>query len=562
MRVRARSRRTITTAGSALLALAVLAGCSGSSGPEGPGSGGTGVLNVGMPNGPQANNSNPFLDTSAGASLGYRAMIYEPLAMTNVVRPEQEPKPWLASEWQWSEDFRQVSFTIQDGPTWSDDEEFSAEDVAFTFELLMGNDALNTIGIPYEDVVLDGNTVTVSFGASQFVNQNRILDTYIVPEHIWSEIDVPETHENQEPVGTGPYVLDTFTPQTVTLTRRDTYWQDLPAVEELRYTSYNDNNAQTTALANGDSEWSFVFMPDYENVFINRDPENHKLWFPTGLGIHGLWINNEREPFDDPELRRAMSMVIDRQAIHEQAHAGLYPALENPTGLPLPAGESFLAPEYQGTTQEIDVEGARQVLEDAGYELDGDTLNTPEGEPVSLTLIDPAGWSDYLTALSIISDNLAEIGIEATVETQTVDAWTNAVNAGGFDATLHWTNTGATPYDMYQHIMDGANYKPIGEASPAGNFGRFQSEEADQALRDYAEATNEETRTEALYTLQRILVEEVPMIPTVAGPIGAEYSEKNWVGWPTEEDPYAPPQPTQRGALDVVLHLEPANAAD
>ncbi|ONK09939.1 ABC transporter substrate-binding protein [Streptomyces sp. MP131-18] len=562
MRVHARTRSTITAAGSALLALAVLAGCSGSSGPEGPGSGSGGVLNVGMPNGPQADNSNPFLDTSAGASLGYRAMIYEPLAMTNVVRPEQEPKPWLATAWEWAEDFTSVSFTIQDGPTWSDDEPFSAEDVAFTFELLASNDALNTAGIPYEDVVLDGSTVTVNFAESQFVNQTRILDTYIVPEHIWGELDAPETFENQEPVGTGPYVLESFTPQTVTLTRRDSYWQDLPAVEELRYTSYNDNNAQTTALANGDTEWSFVFMPDYENVFVDRDPENHKLWFPTGLGIHGLWINVEREPFDDPALRRAMAMVIDRQAIHEQAHAGLYPALENPTGLPLPAGESFLAPEYQGVTQEIDVEGARQVLEEAGYELTGDTLNTPEGEPVSLTLTDPAGWSDYLTALSIISDNLAEIGIEATVETQTVDAWTNSVNAGGFDATLHWTNTGATPYDMYQHIMDGDNYKPIGEASPAGNFGRFQHEEADQALEEYANATDEGTRTEALHTLQRILVEEVPMIPTVAGPIGAEYSTKNWVGWPTEEDPYAPPQPTQRGALDVVLNLEPANAAD
>ncbi|WP_129843356.1 ABC transporter substrate-binding protein [Streptomyces sp. RFCAC02] len=557
MRVRTRPRRALTATVGVLAALTLLAACGGGGGATGSG-GGDGVLTVGMPNGPQADNSNPFLGTSAGASLGYRAMIYEPLAMTNLVRPDQEPKPWLATSWEWNEDFTEVVLTVNTEPTWSDGEAFGAEDVAFTFSLLRDNPALNEAGVPYQDVTQDGDTVTLTFETSQYVNQTRILDTYIVPEHIWADIEAPETFENQDPVGTGPYVLDTFTPQTVTLKRRDTYWQDLPQVEELRYTSYNDNNAQTTALANGDTEWSYVFMPDYEQVFIERDPDHHKLWFPTGLGIHGLWINNEVAPFDDPALRRAMSLVIDRAAISEQAHAGLYPLLENPTGLPLPAGASFLAPEYQGETQEVDVAAAKDILDEAGYTLDGDTLRTPEGDPVSLTLTDPAGWSDYLTGLSIISDNLKEIGIEATVETQTVDAWTDDVNNGDFDATLHWTNTGATPYDMYQNIMDGELYKPVGESSPGGNFGRYRNDEATAALADYRNASDEEARTEALYTLQRILVEDVPMIPTVAGPIGAEYSTKNWIGWPTDVDPYATPQPTQRGALDVVLHLRPA----
>ena len=59
-------------------------------------------------------------------------------------------------------------------------------------------------------------------------------------------------------------------------------------------------------------------------------------------------------------------------------------------------------------------------------------------------------------------------------------------------------------------------------------------------------------------TLQKIMVEQAPVIPTAAAPIGAEYSTKNWVGWPTEEDPYAAPQHTQPDALEVVLNLKPA----
>ncbi|MDT0268439.1 ABC transporter substrate-binding protein [Streptomyces sp. DSM 44915] len=561
MRVQSRSRRTIALATGVALSFSLLAACSdaNSNRSGNNGGGGDGVLNVGMPNGPQANNSNPLLETSAGASLGYRAVVYEPLVMTNGIAPEQEGTPWLAEEWSWNEEFTELVLTVREGPTWSDGEAFDAEDVAFTFQLLKDHPGLNTGAIPFEEISQDGNQVRLTFGSSQFVNQVKIYQTFIVPEHIWSQVDNPETYEDQEPVGTGPYTLKTFTPQTVTLTRRDSYWQELPEVEELRYTSYNDNNAATTALSNGELEWSYVFIPNYEDVYLSHDPEHFNLWFPTGLGIHGLWINTEREPFDDVVLRQAMNLAVDRQAIHEQGHAGAFPVVESPTGLPLPAGDSFLAPEYQGVTVERDVEAARALLEENGYGYEGDTLLTPEGEPVTMTLVDPAGWSDYLTSLSVISDNLAEIGIEAAVETATVDGWRNTVDAGGFDATLHWTNGGATPYDSYQHVMDGTLYKPIGEASAGGNFGRFQSEVADAALQEYANATDDAARTEAMNELQRVFVEEVPMIPTVASPIGAEFSTRNWVGWPTEEDPYAPPQPTQRNALQIVLNLEPAD---
>ena len=100
----------------------------------------------------------------------------------------------------------------------------------------------------------------------------------IVPQHLWSAIADPGTDVNKSPVGSGPYTLKSFTPQTTTLSARASgYWQDPPQVKELRYTSYTDNNAQTTALANGESEWSFVFIPNYKTVFVDKDPEHHKV---------------------------------------------------------------------------------------------------------------------------------------------------------------------------------------------------------------------------------------------------------------------------------------------
>ncbi|MDK1472037.1 ABC transporter substrate-binding protein [Streptomyces sp. 549] len=551
-------RPTLRMIAAATAVTALAAGCSSPT-TSGAGNSATGALSIGMPNGPQTNNSNPFLGTSAGASLGYRYMIYEPLVMTNGIRPDEKGKPWLASEWKWEDNFTRVSFTIDSKAKWSDGEPLTAEDVAFTFGLVKKHKALNGHAIAYDGITAEGDTVTLTFKESQFVNQNKIVTTFVVPEHIWADVEDPATWPNREPVGSGPYELKTFTPQTTTLTATADYWKGETKVKELRYTSYNDNNAQTTALANGKTEWSFVFMPDYKQLYVAKDPEHNKLWFPSGLGIHGLWFNTARQPLDDPALRRAIAMVVDRRAIHVQAQATLYPEITNPTGIPLPAGEPFLAPEYKDATTKVDVEGAKKLLKDAGFTLSGGTLKDPGGKPVTMTLTDPAGWNDYITGLSIIKDNVKKIGIEAKVKTQTAEAWTSDVSNGEFDATLHWTNSGATPYDMYQNIMDGELLQPIGKSAPLGNFGRFDSKEATKALKEYANATTDDVRTEALNTLQKIMVEEAPMVPTAAAPIGAEYSTKNWTGWPTEANPYAPPQPTQPNALDVVLNLKPAS---
>ncbi|MFI6761852.1 ABC transporter substrate-binding protein [Micromonospora sp. NPDC050417] len=554
-------RRTLALALASVTALGALAACGDSPNANRDGNNAPSVLNIGMPNGPQTENHNPFLSSASAASLGYRWQIYEPLIMDNLIRPSDAGKPWLATKAEWSNGYKTLALTIRDGVKWSDGKPFSAEDVVFTFDLIKKTEALNVNALPLLDITTSGSTVTINFGAPQFVNQHKILTTIpMVPKHIWSTIADPATDINKNPVGTGPYTLKSFTPQTTTLTVRDNYWQDLPKVKELRYTSYNDNNAQTTALANGESEWSFVFIPNYKTVYVDKNPQFNKVWPASVLGIHGLYINTTKKPFDNAALRRAMNMVINRNDIFVQAEAAYFhPEVTSVTGIPLPAGESFIAPEYKGQMHKVDVEGAKALLAQNGFKLDGNVLKDPSGKPVTLNLSDPAGWSDYITSLEIVKDNLSQIGIAATVEKANQDAWFTSVEEGNFEASFRWTNGGATPYDIYQTIMDGRLLKPIGTASPQGNFGRFNNPEATAALEAYASAADDAARTTAMNTLQKIFVEQMPMIPVGADNAGGAYVTKNWVGWPDDQNPYAPAQPTQPNAVDVVLHLKPAS---
>jgi peptide/nickel transport system substrate-binding protein len=533
-----------------------LTGCGGTAGGSSA-SGGDQVLTIGMPNGSQTNNSNPFIATSSARSLGYVAVIYEPLAQVNTVNPTEAATPWLATDWTWNDAYTEISFTIREGVKWSDGQDLTPADVAYSLNLRKDNPAINSDALPFDTITVDGNTVKVTFKASQFVTQLKVLNLTVVPEHIWKDIKDPTTDLNQNPVGSGPYTLDNWTAQAVSLKTNPNYWGTKPSVPELRYTSYNDNTALTTALVNGDAQWGWTFIADYKTVYNAKDPEHNLSWFPTGLAVDALYLNTAKAPFDNVALRKAVSMVIDRNAISTQATSGVSPAIESPIGLPAAAAKEFAAPEFANDSYKVDVDGAKKVLADAGYTLTSDgALVDPAGNPVTFTLTNPSGWSDYLTGLQIISESVKPLGITAEVSAMNADSWLTSIATGDFQASMHWTDSGSTPWTLYSNIMDGAQYVPIGETAN-WNFGRFQSPEATAALAAYANATDDTARAAALATLQGIQVEQVPAIPVLARPALSHYSTKNFTGWPDDADPYAAPDPTQNAAAKIILNLKP-----
>jgi peptide/nickel transport system substrate-binding protein len=547
-------KRIMTIAAVAVAVGLALTGCAAGGGSSGSGH----VLTIGMPNGPQTNNSNPFLNTSAARSLGYAFAIYEPLAEVNDTRPANKPEPWLAKSWKWNTDFTQLDITARDGVKWSDGQDFTAADIAYSLELRKDNDALNSEGLPYKQITTSGDTVTVTFKTGQFVNQIKALQLFIVPKHIWSKIKDPTTDLNQKPVGTGPYTLKTWTSQAVTLTANPSYWGGKLAAPTLRYTSYSGNDTLTTALTTGEAQWGWTFIADYQNVYEKKDPTHNKAFFPAGLGVDQLVLNNSKAPFNDVAVRQALNMVVDRAKASAIAESGIFPELKSVTGIPTPAGDTFIASAYKGQDYKVDVAGAKKVLTAAGYSYQGDTLLDKSGQPVTFTLTDPSGWNDYVTDLQLISDAAKSIGIAAKVDTPTADAWTAALNTGDFDAALHWTNAGVTPWETYSNMFDPAYYQPIGQTA-AWNYGRYQNADAAAAFTAYTDATDDAGRAAALDTLQKIFVEEVPTIAVDARPAGAEYSTKYYTGWPSDSDAYANPQPTVANAAWILTKLKAAN---
>ncbi|OJX72853.1 ABC transporter substrate-binding protein [Leifsonia sp. 71-9] len=551
--------RKLLIAGSAVIAISALAltGCSSSGSNASSGS-----LTIAKPDGSAVlatQINNPFISTGSGQSLGYNRMIFEPLAMVNPVG-KNETTPWLASKVEWNSDYTQLTVTPRANVKWSDGKPFTADDIVFTFNLIKNTPALDLAGLKLSDVKKDGGNVVLSFSESKFVKQGDVLQTAIVPEHQWKDIADPTKDAVKDAVGTGPYTIKTFSSQGVVLKSRTDYWGGKVPVPELKYLEYNDNTGLLRGLQNGETDWAQIFITDYQKNYVDKDPKHNVFWGANILSPDMIVVNTTKAPFDNVAFRKAVNMVVDRKAHAEKARSNAGPELKNVTGIPQPTGDQYIAPDYKDQNFKVDVDGAKKVLTDAGYTWKDGALMDPSGNPVSFTLQDPQGWNDYVTGIQLVATQVKNtLGADAKVATPDADTWTTNVATGNFDAVLHWTGSGSNPWHIYDDVMNGAYLDQAADGKVADNFGRYNNPEATALLKEYAQASDDASRTAALDKIQKIFVDDVPAIAIGTHPQLGEYNTRKYTGWPSESDQYATADPTQPWAVQVIMKLKPAS---
>ena len=539
-----------------MAAALVLTGCAAGSTDSGDNEPGA-ALTIAKPDGAITTESNnPYLGDSSASKYGYGKVIFESLALVNPTG-DLGTTPWLAESVEWNEDYTQLTAVAREGVTWSDGEEFTADDIAFSFNQVLEGKLNDTNALDLKSVSVDGSTVTIDFNSSKFTQQGRVLHFQIVPEHIWKDIEDPNTDPvtgEGQAVGTGPYVLDSWTTESVTLAANPDYWGGELAVPELHYVSYGDNAALTTALATGEADWAQAFIPQIQDSYLSADPDNKFLVSPTA-GAGTLFMNLQTKPFNDPALRQALAWTIDRQAYVDIAREGASEAVWSVTGLGALL-EDEVIPEYQGQNYSVDVDKAREILTDAGYTWDGETLIDPDGEAVTFSISVPAGWSDWNTEQALIAEELKEgLGIEVKVDQPDWGGWDAARQEGTFQAIIHWLEDTGNAYGLYTSTMDP---KWIVDGKAAFNFGRFDDPAVTEALNTYANAASDADREAALAVMQTAFVENVPAIPLGAHPLLGEFNTRNYVGWPSEDDQYASADPTQPAIVQILTQLQPA----
>lgn len=480
-----------------------------------------------------------------------------------------------------SEDLTTATFKLLEGVLWSDGEPFTANDIVFTWQFVIDPDnATVTAGVwdPIDSIVAeDDTTAVVTFkepSAAWFDPFTGGNNGHIYPSHAWG--DDPKNKEAGDkfqlsPIGTGPYKLESFEPNDHASYSMNENYRDAnkPAFATIELKGGGDAPAAArSVLQTGeyDFAWNLQVEPDIIASLLSADSPGQFI-VKAGTSLERVHINfsdpqtevdgqrsevNTPHPIlTDPDVREAMNCAIDRELIASSLYGEGQPATANVlNGL-----EAFASP---NTSWEFDTAKANQILDDAGWALDGD-VRAKDGnklEFVLQTTVNPVRQKTQ----SIIQANFKEIGIKITLEQ--VDAGIFFDSAAGNDQNINhmyvdmnmFTNnaTSVIPIAYMEDWYAGPDNINVAQKSngwTGTNRQRWVNAEYDAAFEKLLMATTIEEASALLIEMNDYIIADRAVIPlvnraadaygisntlheeNVAIGVGFEYSYWNIANW-------------------------------
>jgi peptide/nickel transport system substrate-binding protein len=511
-------------------------------------------------------------------ATGVRGLIFETLFWFDPLNPTQGLQPFLAESGSWTSD-NTYEVTLREGIQWTDETPMTAEDIVFTAELGQIE------SVPYSNLwtylesveAVDDRTARFTFTEARKGEFSLWLySRQILPRHLWEAHanDDIMSFANENPVGSGSYKYHSHNEQRMVLERNDDWWGKEAFDIEMkpRYIVDVVNPTNEVALAmisTGQLDVSNNFLPGVDQLVGGQF--NITTYYPEApymipANTATLYPNHNRPPLDDPEFRRALAFSINTQAIVENVYRNIVqPA--NPTGMLTPLWEQFVD---QAVVSEhgftYDVEQARSILADAGYEDRNDDgfVDMPNGDDISLTMMVPAGWTDWMAAQDVIVAGFQEAGIN--VEGQTPDSGQvdDARTTGDYDLLINnWHGVEAHPWNWWDAVFR----LPVQENQFNANFERYENQEAWDLVQQIGllEVTDPAIQ-EPLSQLQEIFLTELPVIPMWYNGYWAQMNNGTWTNWPSESGPnYLPITwggAFEKGAVFMFANIEPASGSE
>ncbi len=494
--------------------------------------------------------------------------------------------PWLAESYEFNDDFTEVVVTLREGVTWSDGEPFDTEDIAFTFELLLNDSSLNRAGqvsstVESVEVIDDlnirfhllGNNPRFVFDVLTF---RADLGVPIVPQHIF-EGQEAATFGNYDPEAglplcTGPYRLVASTVEQKIWDRRDDWWaaqtgfHELPQVERLIYLPGMNEQTMVQMIINNEIDMAFsVTAANFELVrtqnpavitHSDEPPYGFLDWWPISLGF-----NTEIEPFDDPEIRWAISYALDRDEIIQFAFRNTTTKIQLPypnyPGLrPYFEHISDLLEEYD--TTEFNLAKTEEIMTGKGYTKDSEGMWVDaDGERIRFEIITFPQHPSTTPQAPIVTEQLRRAGFDASFLLPA--DFTNRVYTGEAVAFL-WGHGGSMndPYTTLNNLYHIRYYRPTGETTNGANIWRWQNEEFSAIVDEMTSVSSDDPALfDLFHDAMEIWLPNLPDIMLTETVILVPMNTTYWTNWPNPDNPYVHEGFWHRTALLMLLELEP-----
>lgn len=448
-----------------------------------------------------------------GASVSVLSFIFNPLTLGG--------ENWgaeiggdLAESWSVSEDGLTWTFNLHQGVLFHDGEELTADDVVYTFETIQNPD--NEIapfrprflqnGEPIQFEAADDYTVVATLtepNASFFTD----ISVPIVPRHVLEGQNLREGPFNREPVGTGPFkIVEWNTGESIVLERHADYFKGAPCLERVIFRIVPDEQAQVNALLTGELD----FLPNIPGASVSRFEESDDFTVNVieADSLFQIFFNLEREQYQDPAVRQALMIAIDRQAVVDIVRQGF--------GIVHNSHFDHVVPIYEQDEQggyEYDPERAGAMLDELGItDSDGDGIRDVDGEPWVVNLLSFAGgFRDYADYAQVVQAYWEDIGIQVELElrdlgTMVEQIYQERVYDKPYDVlTSGWATIGPEPNSY-------ANFYITTEAL-GPNIPNYRNEQVNELFEMGRQETDFEARMEIYEEIEAILWEDLPTIP-------------------------------------------------
>jgi peptide/nickel transport system substrate-binding protein len=421
--------------------------------------------------------------------------------------PRGDVQPDLAERWSIGPDGKEYTFNLRRNLFWHDGQRLDADDVIFTINAIQdpdfeGDERLSDVFRGVEAEATDKRTVVITL-PEQFAPFLAFMTAGILPEHLLKGRDAAALREasfNERPVGSGPFRLVGFTSKEARLKAFDDYHLDRPLIDELTLRFYRDDATLLTALLSDEVDGA-LFRPGLNAEDLSAIDSDER-WSRRSLHTTRyslVYLNQSVEAFKDRDVRRALQIGLDREALIDEALGGQAIAVDGPIVPGLWAYQEF--PEAYA----FDAAEAASLLAAAGWQANNGT-RTKDGATLEFTLStidDP----DMIATAEAIARQWKQIGIQVTVQTNNADQFRQQVLVDReFEAALGTIQPPGPDPDPYPFWH---STQTLGEGR---NLAGFADAEADGLLEDGRQSPKTEQRAENYRDFQEIFARELPAV--------------------------------------------------